>query len=666
MPVLFLSLTGRRSVYMGPVVQLSFNANVRVDADKVDFAYDRVALNSFMGLDLGAVSLTSPVEIDNPARIEMAPYIKRLFLQLLEHDALHRSVRFDLAYVCLDHDVPPVDSGAMVVAYDVTRCGSEPLLPAMIAKAVHGDPKQVNVLLEFEAVIELWKAGVLKPEVKKRAKTLARITVPPFFSVAGRIIHDIEITSYKHTESTSGAGEVVTELSFSDKVEYYRYPLGEFARLIPIPRFPDITALPEHAIVVGRPDNTECDSWSLSEEVWHNLTALQNAMSGNSKKTVLVRGEPGSGKEIYARAIHFGSIRPREDAFVRRSIANLETPTLNRELYGEMTAGGHHLPGLIHRAEGGSLFLDEFDKVHDSADGFYGGLLRVLEAKEYVPVNGNSVKEIGDVNWILAGAFSGARTIEDLPPDIWTRFSHEVRIENPIHAESLGYTAALFLYWFFVESLKILDGDFERLFRNRSYKLQRLRQVLFGAPEPVNRDDPLEAGRQLVQFAMNLANYSGEYFLFFEREASGQRKRVFVPRFCELVAGLPNGPCQVLPVLAKPNSEPVGTDARFAYLDMNSLKDEDLTDFVYESRFDSVRAIRQATLVAFKCLYESALELGAKFELATPAVESLSDEAREAMREAIRTLDIARPGEKAEDVLDRNGKEACVKSSAAY
>ena len=90
------------------------------------------------------------------------------------------------------------------------------------------------------------------------------------------------------------------------------------------------------------------------------IAALESPEGG--APTVLVRGETGAGKEMVARAIHYGSPRAK-GPFVEINCAAIPSSLLEAELFGyekgAYTDARTAKPGLFEAADGGTLFLDE-------------------------------------------------------------------------------------------------------------------------------------------------------------------------------------------------------------------------------------------------------------------------------------------------------------------
>ena len=118
--------------------------------------------------------------------------------------------------------------------------------------------------------------------------------------------------------------------------------------------------------------------------------------------TVLLESESGTGKELYAQAIHNASAR-HEGVFVAINCSGFNANMLESELFGYVEGaftgakkGGKM--GLFEAAAGGTLFLDE---VSEMDIGLQAKLLRALQERRFRPVGG--VKEIeADVRIIAA------------------------------------------------------------------------------------------------------------------------------------------------------------------------------------------------------------------------------------------------------------------------
>ncbi|HET9036967.1 MAG TPA: sigma 54-interacting transcriptional regulator [Myxococcaceae bacterium] len=134
---------------------------------------------------------------------------------------------------------------------------------------------------------------------------------------------------------------------------------------------------------------------------------------------VLIRGEPGSGKERLARAIHVWSARA-DHPFVSLSCAGVPEPTLELELFGHVegafAGAGRARPGRLVVANGGTLFLDEVSELPLSLQ---TRLLRVLQDGEFEAVGSDravrvDVRILAATHADLESAVSAGRFREDL------------------------------------------------------------------------------------------------------------------------------------------------------------------------------------------------------------------------------------------------------------
>ena len=116
---------------------------------------------------------------------------------------------------------------------------------------------------------------------------------------------------------------------------------------------------------------------------------------------VLIGGETGTGKELYARAIHYSSGRAGKP-FMPVNCGAIPIELVENELFGHQrgafTSASTLQPGLIEEANGGTLFLDEIDCLPLSAQ---VKLLRFLQEKEYRPLGSAKVRR-ADVRIIAA------------------------------------------------------------------------------------------------------------------------------------------------------------------------------------------------------------------------------------------------------------------------
>lgn len=105
-------------------------------------------------------------------------------------------------------------------------------------------------------------------------------------------------------------------------------------------------------------------------------------------RPVLIRGERGTGKELIAAALHYGSNR-RERAFVKTNCAALSDTLLESELFGHekgaFTGANQRRHGRFEAADGGTLFLDE---IGNTSLDFQKNVLRVIEYQEFERIGG--------------------------------------------------------------------------------------------------------------------------------------------------------------------------------------------------------------------------------------------------------------------------------------
>jgi DNA-binding NtrC family response regulator len=138
-----------------------------------------------------------------------------------------------------------------------------------------------------------------------------------------------------------------------------------------------------------------------------------------SKSTVLITGETGTGKEMVARAIHYHSAQ-RDMPLIKVNCAAIPETLLESELFGHVrgafTGAATNKKGKFALADGGTIFLDEIGTMSQALQ---SKLLRVLQEREFEPLGSErtqkvDVRVIAATNRDLRNMVSDGRFQEDL------------------------------------------------------------------------------------------------------------------------------------------------------------------------------------------------------------------------------------------------------------
>ncbi len=132
----------------------------------------------------------------------------------------------------------------------------------------------------------------------------------------------------------------------------------------------------------------------------------------DARSNVLILGETGTGKELFARAIHFNGSR-RNNPFVPINCSAIPENLVESELFGYVkgafTGAVSSKRGLFEEADGGTVFLDEIGDLDLSLQ---AKLLRVIDDREIRPLGGVQSRKV-DIRFITATNKDIARVVRE-------------------------------------------------------------------------------------------------------------------------------------------------------------------------------------------------------------------------------------------------------------
>lgn len=266
--------------------------------------------------------------------------------------------------------------------------------------------------------------------------------------------------------------------------------------------------------------------------VMRDMLEVARKAAETDHTTILIQGESGTGKGVLARAIHYASPRSGQP-LLELNCATLPDALLESELFGfepgAFTDARRRKEGLLERAQGGTVFLDEIGNMSASVQ---AKLLRVLEEGTFMRLGGThlvkvNVRLIAATNANLKEAIAGGRFREDLfyrlnvvplyiPPlrersedilplaiDMVGLFNHELK------KNFLGFTpeaAELLVRYPWPGNIRELKNVVERtmiLAAEGSIDAASLPEEIRDREEPVKAETPL----------MDLDSYTGDLLL---------------------------------------------------------------------------------------------------------------------------------------------------------
>src|SRR6185503_17096456 len=253
-------------------------------------------------------------------------------------------------------------------------------------------------------LLDLSGSNTLSIKLQKILETAFTITLSPYFS---RVDEELAQTIRRADPG------LIFLISIPETLAATREALAALKRVAP--NVPVIVAL------------EECDSdlplQQFRQLIGQSPVFLQQvqkiSLIASCEANVLIVGETGTGKELYARAIHYGSARAGHP-FMPVNCGAIPAELVENELFGHIrgafTSASSLQVGLIEEANGGTLFLDEIDclPVHAQVK-----LLRFLQEKEYRPLGSAkmrraNVRVIAASNLNLEDAVDTGKVRQDL------------------------------------------------------------------------------------------------------------------------------------------------------------------------------------------------------------------------------------------------------------
>ncbi len=219
-----------------------------------------------------------------------------------------------------------------------------------------------------------------------------------------------------------------------------------------------------------------------SEQIKEATTMAKRVAATDA--TVLLLGETGTGKEVFARAIHGASLR-KDKAFVAINCSAFNKELLESELFGHkagsFTGATNEKKGLFEEANGGTIFLDEIGEMNPDLQ---AKLLRVLESSTFIKVGDTKTSRV-DVRIIAATNRNLLKNEKNFRTDLYYRLSvFEITLPPLRERQSdIPLLADHFMLMFARNSQKKLNGmtpAFQKYLKQYPWKgnIRELRNVI--------------------------------------------------------------------------------------------------------------------------------------------------------------------------------------------
>jgi len=208
------------------------------------------------------------------------------------------------------------------------------------------------------------------------------------------------------------------------------------------------------------------------------LKKISEVCENDKKKAIGIIGVPSSGKEVVKDIIRFGKSHYFDfSKYFGLSIGGMNTSDVMKQLCGSINTQGIAY-GIIEEIDGGSLFIDEIGKGNKN---IRSGLLRILEADEFIPIGGTKRRPIDRLLFICTTTPEDRKGAGLNPIDFWTRVEPCIEPVNIVEREHEGRLNVTLKLWIdIVENMidvKLIneDSNITNMEKNTKYEKTELK-----------------------------------------------------------------------------------------------------------------------------------------------------------------------------------------------